>query len=1053
MRINRLYIDGFRHFADRAVESLDSPVTVFYGENEAGKSTLMAFIRAILYGFPTYRGAQHYPPLAGGRHGGRITLSDGDSGHRYVITRRQGTRGGPVSVATESGQPQDAGMLAQLLGHHPSNVFTNIFTFTLDELHSDDMLTNPNLNGQIYAAGMGAAMLPSALNSIEDERSKLFVVGGRGGGGPSSQKIYHAARDLRDIDSRLREVEGNAARYGSLTTQIQQIEADLVSAQNRQRLIRSKLAHQNNLKNSWDDWNSLVSAEQQMAGMPVIERFPADGVSRLDTLQAGVATARRERDDVAENVERIRAKLDIPVQGRDILENPDDIRTLQTESGALRQSIHDLPEREAELAEHCKNLAATLADLGPDWDENRLESFDISIAVREEIRGFQNKIRGVTDQVERSKTDLRQDTAALEDSQAALVRAEQHAADAERPTLDATRVDERRTLVRAARAKLADIDRVEQRAADLQIQLDGLAVPAASSAGRSGRATTIAAAASIALGIALLIGGAVLGDAGLVIGIVAGVALLAIGAYLYVTRPQAAGQPTESPLAPGLRESLRRARQNAGELHTALLKETTLLELETVDESQLIAAESSLDQESTRLSERDRLSRMLADAGRHVEERAARAEQSACAATSAEQELEDVNSAWREWLRKRSLRDSVTPETVGEIRAEVVSGLDRLANVREWQNRVAAIETDIRQYIEIAAPLASEFDIPLDHDDHAAVVAAADRLIELYAEVQQAVRQREAASSEYEEASGHLGTREKHLDAANAEVADLLDAGDAADAEDFRVRAGLHQKRADLNETARAARDRLQRMSGPGDALASFMADLGAANAQSIEDEIRRLEDQQVDLDSEVEELSTARGSILMELQGLAGEEKSSALRARRWVLLEQIRDHAREWTKLTIARNLLIEARGKFERERQPGVIRHAAAFFSEITGGRYGQVYAPLGEQTITVTDANGATKTPAELSRGTREQLFLSLRFGLIRDMGERTEPLPVVVDEALVNFDTERALRAAHMFVEVAQTNQVLVFTCQPSMIDLFQNAARESGTQQPTVIGL
>ncbi len=1052
MRINRLHIDGFGHFADRAVESLDSPVTVFYGENEAGKSTLMAFIRAILYGFPTYRGAQHYSPLVGGRHGGRITLSDGDSGHSYVIARHQGTRGGPVSVATESGQPQDAALLAQLLGHHPSDVFTNIFTFTLDELHSDDMLTNPNLNGQMYAAGMGAATLPSALSTIEDERSKLYVVGGRGGGGPGSQKIYHAARELSDIDSRLREVEGNAARYGSLTTQLQQIEADLVSAQNRQRLIRSRLGHQNNLKNAWDDWNSLVSAEQQLADMLIVERFPADGVSRLDTLQASATTARRERDDAAEHVERIRAKLDIPVRGRDILESSDDIRTLQTESGAFRQSIHDLPEREGELAEHRKNLAATLADLGPDWDENRLESFDISIAVREEIRGFQDKIRGVTDQVERAKTNLRQDTAALEDSQAVLGREEQYAVDAERPTLDATQVDEQRTLVRAARAKLADIDRAEQRAADLQIQLDGLSAQAASSASRSGRATTIAAA-SIALGIVLLIGGAVLGDAGLVIGIVAGVALLAIGAYVYTTRPQAAEQPAESPLASGLRESLRRARQDSDDLRIALLKETTPLELETVDESQLIAAESRMDQESARLSEQGRISRVLTDAERDVGERAARARQSARAATSAEQELEDVNSAWRDWLRERSLRDSVTPETVGEIRAEVVSGLDRLANVREWQNRLAAIETDIRQYTEIAAPLASEFGIALDPDDHAAAVAAADRLIELHAEVQEAVRQREAASNDYEEAVGHLGTREKQLDAANAEVAELLDAGDAADAEDFRVRAGLHQKRADLNETARAARDRLQRMSGPGDALDSFMADLDAANAQSIEEEIRSLEDQQADLDSEVGELSTARGSIQTELQGLAGEEESSELRARRGVLLEQIRDHAREWTKLTIARNLLNEARGKFERERQPGVVRHAAAFFSEITGGRYGQVYAPLGEQTITVTDANGTTKTPAELSRGTREQLFLSLRFGLIKDMSERTEPLPVVVDEALVNFDPERALRAARGFVEVAQTNQVLVFTCQPSMIETFQDAARQTGTQQPAVVEL
>ena len=63
-----------------------------------------------------------------------------------------------------------------------------------------------------------------------------------------------------------------------------------------------------------------------------------------------------------------------------------------------------------------------------------------------------------------------------------------------------------------------------------------------------------------------------------------------------------------------------------------------------------------------------------------------------------------------------------------------------------------------------------------------------------------------------------------------------------------------------------------------------------------------------------------------------------------------------------TLAQNLLEEARMKFERERQPGVVRHAQEFFSEITEGRYRGVYAPLGEQTITVTDADGRAKQPS-------------------------------------------------------------------------------------------
>ena len=90
--------------------------------------------------------------------------------------------------------------------------------------------------------------------------------------------------------------------------------------------------------------------------------------------------------------------------------------------------------------------------------------------------------------------------------------------------------------------------------------------------------------------------------------------------------------------------------------------------------------------------------------------------------------------------------------------------------------------------------------------------------------------------------------------------------------------------------------------------------------------------------------------------------------------------------------------------------------------------------------MTDFTGASKQPAELSRGTREQLYLALRFGLIREFGDHSERLPVVVDEALVNFDPGRARLAAESFAELSQTNQVLVFTCHPATADMFAEAA-------------
>ena len=203
-----------------------------------------------------------------------------------------------------------------------------------------------------------------------------------------------------------------------------------------------------------------------------------------------------------------------------------------------------------------------------------------------------------------------------------------------------------------------------------------------------------------------------------------------------------------------------------------------------------------------------------------------------------------------------------------------------------------------------------------------------------------------------------------------------------------------------------------------------------------ITSEARKLSELIEDVRSRQQALSEEKGRVETLLGQLTSEEDSSALRVQRTMLIQQLTENAREWSRLTLAGELLDRARQKFEKERQPGVIRHAQKFFTTITDQRYDRLYAPIGEQTITVMDQVGRSKQPSDLSRGTREQLYLALRFGLIREFGEHTERLPVVVDEVLVNFDPERAHRTADAFVDLSQTNQILVFTCHPEIAELF-----------------
>ena len=1042
MRIREIYIDGFGQFADKKFGPLDRPVTVFFGPNEAGKSTLLEFIRTVLFGFRSK--PRDYPPLAGGRHGGRVTLIDQD-GRLSVISRFKGGRSGEVSLKSETGAPQDDMMLAQMLGNNSRDVFEQVFAFTLDELHSSDLLKDANVNNQIYSAGMGVTSLPNVMKSIGAERDKLFLKRGR------SQKIYNVHKEFQEIDEKLRDIEENAGKYGDLITRQQQVETEIEVLAACRRDIRSRLDHLKRLQSAWDPWNDMVSTQQEIASLPNVDNFPVDGISRLETLEERVRNARRECAFVEAQVAEAERAAEIQVEPEAILQHSSDIRRLQEGRTDFNGLVKDLPERQAELKERERTLAETLRDLGQDWNETRLEEFDFSIAVRQEIGEHRERRRDVSDMLSRRRSSHDQNEVALVEAIAIEERAARDFQSFNEPSLDAEQIRSRRNLIRTTRSRVNELDRQRQNVLNLQNQLNSLESmerpPGATDRSRS------VAVVSLAVGIALVVGGAVLGAMALYIGIMAGIALGGLAIYLFMTGRTGLAVTGESSFASSTRDSLQRAEADMQRLQSRMIREAAPLELEKVDESSILAAEESIDEEEHRLHEWTRLSEAVATAKELTSHRRTRVEESAADVEDVARQLGSTQREWQHWLKIRGLLDTYTPETADVLQKQIELGRSRLGEVRTWRLRIEDIENDIDDYVGVVDPLATSFGVAFDRDDGRAIAAAADRLVKLHEEVWENVRKRSDARGEMEAAIRRLEERRAELQEAKEEREQLFRIGGAEDAEDFRRRSGLSERRAKLESKSRTALVQLQRLSGPGEPLETLKTDLAGTNLQSITDEIILLEEEQAGVDAQHGDLSTQSGSIRTELDSLVDEEESSRMRMERNILLEQLKGYARDWSRLTLSQNLLHEARGKFERERQPEVVRYAQKVFAAITNGRYPQVYAPLGEQTITVTDVDGRSRQPSELSRGTREQLFLALRFGLIRDLGQRTEPLPVIVDEVLVNFDPDRAFQSAVAFSQLSDSNQILVFTCHPTVVELFRDASSAVGTEEPTVVSI
>ena len=1048
MRITGLRIDGFGRFADRGFGPLERPVTVFYGPNEAGKSTLLEFIRRILFGFPSGRNrGNEYPPLAGGRHGGRVTIAT-DAGEIITIDRAPGRGNGPVSLTTATGETLSDTELARLLGNHSRSVFEGIFAFTLDELNDQSRLSDDSVTLQLYSAGIGAMRLPDALVALDRQKSEIFRPQGR------NQLIPSVAQDIESTDTKLREIAGYATEYRRQSDRLAEIERELGGLSGRRLQIASEQDRLENLERAWDHWNELISAEQRLAELPAMKTFPENGVIRLESLEARAETARDELFAADERVQRIRVSVDEEIEHLTILEKSSEVRALERERGAFDQSVKDLPERRAELASKRSELGTSLANLGAEWDTDRLGEFDLSLVVREEVAGHGERLRDARAGVDGSQTALAQEEATLADAMEATQRAQSDHDVATPPQLDESDIRERRRRIRQSRTSLDELGRAEDRSRDLRAQIgDG---PEPGTAGsQTGRSRLLAGVLGL-VGIALLVAGLWLAAATTfragAIAAAIGAALATVAVFWFL-RGRADGQPTASPASARVMTQIREADEQLAGIQSRLQADADALGLEALNSDTLLEADERLDAADARLRQWRQLETALAQATERAERQTQRRDEAQQAVQDAQASLHAEQQTWQAWLEQRGLLGTFTPDGIQELRTLVDLARTHHRDVAEMESRIAAIQTDIDEFIAMARPLADAHGFGAEWSDYPRVAGVADDIIELHREVSEAARTRADAEKELEEAQRDLEARQKGQRDVADQIEVLLKSGEAEDADEFRRRDRIHQERVGLNVTTSNALEQMQRISGPGDGLEALRTTLAETDLQTIRDGVRKCVERLKEIDAQRSELDAERGAIRTTLDGLALEEDSSRLRLERHRLSEELQGHARDWAVRTIAESLIRQAQSKFERERQPDVIRHAERFFLDVTDGAYQGVYSPMDSSEINVRDAAGNIKTPQQLSRGTREQLFLALRFGLILEMGQHSERLPVIVDEALVNFDPTRGARAAGSFVDLSETNQVLVFTCHPQIVDWFVDAAATRGVGEPEVVGI
>ena len=187
------------------------------------------------------------------------------------------------------------------------------------------------------------------------------------------------------------------------------------------------------------------------------------------------------------------------------------------------------------------------------------------------------------------------------------------------------------------------------------------------------------------------------------------------------------------------------------------------------------------------------------------------------------------------------------------------------------------------------------------------------------------------------------------------------------------------------------------------------------------------------ELRSQLADLKTRDDSLRRELNSTLGRIQAlgdpGELRLRLQEVTERQAVLQREYDAITLAMEVLALSSSNLQSRFSPALGERAASIFTNLTGGRYNKVVL---DRSMTPSAQQAGQLLPHEagqLSQGTEDQLYLAVRLAICEMVLPPENAVPILLDDALVNFDDERMASALDYLLELSAQRQILLFTCQ------------------------
>ena len=1062
MKVKDIQIDGFGVWTGLSVDSLPEGMTLFYGPNEAGKTTLMQFLRAMLYGFTDERREKYLPPVHGGTPGGAIRVSGPGGG--YQIRRHSQLTdsdvGGRLSVTGQDGLSQGQHRLSMLLGQIDEPIFTNVFAIGMRELQELSTLDDTAAADELYklSSGLDRVSLVDVLKSLRGGRERLI-------GRPQvdettdSSKLASLIAKRERLRDEVQQLTQGGRRWSELASQrrVQRQEIDQLTE--RMTAWEREARCVEIASNVFAPWTERDEIAEQIEQVQAEVHLPEDAPGQLVQIDAMVEDRRNKLEEVKRKRQAIRDQAEqLPVSRR-MLDLKGRIEAATEQATWVEALEEQIARLDSQIDKAQKQLEADAERLGMEEDD----TFAI-------VEGDTSKLPDLSPQalsaLAAPSKQVKESTFLLKQARS---EATEHKARADklgeqlRETLARARANNLQQAIRQENQNLTTLrhriqlgnhlDKLKRHYRDLEKETIELTTSEALPVDRL-----------ILLAVPFILGGmfvlygvfhllsvrwfvsepdATWGMLCMIIGI------LSLMTY-YFGREN--GQRSTSldredceRQIDTLRKQIREVEAERGEVDAKLPSSTESLEVRIRESERLLAdLEASLPTY-------------------HNHQAALQSYQSARdRAAAAAESGKEAKRLWAATLERLGLSESLSPSSVRKLSDGYKTmqasrrRLDELEAEKEQRRRerhtiAKRIETLYLEALEVnrestQGAADAEADEDSEEQRHRSSqrprTGPLDQLNHLHEQLsrqQHWIKRRRELKDQDQQLKRQQSAHHRAIERGEQQRRALWAKCGVATSDQFYAMLDGKAKLAELRESHRELDQKVRSMIGSHVEYDEVEAEIRGASATDLERRWESLTSRMTETETRIAQLRTHQGELAQEMKHLADDNRLCAAQLELGCVERQIESVSLRWQTLATASCLLEDVCGTFERERQPETLREASTFLNQLTDGKYTRIWTPLGTNQLKIDDADEKSLPLEVLSRGTREAVFIALRLSLAAAYARRGVMLPLVLDDVLVNFDRDRAVHAARTLKTFAELgHQVMMFTCHDHIVDIFQD---------------